>query len=114
MRKPVHLPKWLMVYAVGAVAAMFIAAGCSGYNDARGKGDAPAGKGDDSTATITNMPDGFPNVSRKCLKGSEPWAAAVNTSGALVLYQDPVKCGGKPVPGATFVSSNIQRVESEG
>lgn len=33
MRKPVRLPKWLMIYAVGAVVAMLVAAGCNATED---------------------------------------------------------------------------------
>jgi hypothetical protein len=54
---------------IWAGAALLIAipvAGCSGYNNARGKGDAPVGTSDDSPAQILNMPDGFGNVAMKC------------------------------------------------
>jgi len=73
--------------AGGLMAALLLfgVAGCSGYNDHRGKGDAPvAGRhGDDSPADVVNMPDSFPNISTKCLKGRAPWAAAVTTDRIL-------------------------------
>jgi len=50
--------------AIATVAVL--AVGCSGYNNARGKGDAPVAGSDDSPAQIINMPDGFPNVATKC------------------------------------------------
>lgn len=53
--------------AAGLLAAAIAgAAGCSGYQNARGKGDAPVGTSDDSPAQILNMPDGFGNVATKC------------------------------------------------
>jgi hypothetical protein len=48
------------------VAVLVLTAGCSGYNNARGKGDAPVGSSDDTPAQILNYPDGFPNVAIKC------------------------------------------------
>lgn len=87
----------------GLVAALLLfgAVGCSEWNDERGKGDAPVAdrKGDDSPANVTNMPDTFPNIATKCLKGREPWAAAVTTDRILILFQDPDHCGGKAVAG---------------
>jgi len=89
--------------AGGLMAALLLfgVVGCSSYNDHRGKGDAPvAGRhGDDSPADVVNMPDSFPNISTKCLKGRAPWAAAVTTDRILILFQDPDHCGGKAVAG---------------
>ncbi len=87
---------------LGIVAAsallLFGATACSNYDDHRGKGDAPAGKGDDSPGNITNMPDSFPNLALKCLKGDAPWAAVTTTAGAVMLIQDPARCGGTVIP----------------
>jgi hypothetical protein len=52
------------VLVIGTMVAL--AAGCSAYNDDRGKGDAPVGSTDDSPAAVINFPDGFANVARKC------------------------------------------------
>lgn len=82
------------------------ATACQGYNDSRGKGDAPAGKGDDSPADITNMPNDFPNLSTKCIKGHEPWAAVVTTDRVVVMIQDPAHCGGTRVPGSLMAEAN--------
>lgn len=41
-------------------------AGCSGYNDARGRGDAPVGPANDDAAEIVNFPDTFSGVAIKC------------------------------------------------
>lgn len=51
--------------------------GCSGYNEARGKGDAPIGRRDDSPAEVTNFPNGFGNVATKCsvIPGKRIWMA---------------------------------------
>lgn len=62
-RIPLRRPAVAVAAAALTVAAV---AGCSGYNDARGKGDAPVGHSDDSPAEILNMPDGFGNVASKC------------------------------------------------
>jgi hypothetical protein len=94
-----------------AVAAIGIGAlgvaGCSSYDDHRGKGDAPVSgrHGDDSPAAVTNMPNDFPNVALKCLKGDAPWAAVVTTDRTLIVIQDPTRCGGEKVPGALMVDA---------
>lgn len=90
---------------LGIVAAsallLFGATACSNYNDHRGKGDAPVagGKGDDSPAYCTNMPDGYPNTCTKCVPGFAPWALTVTTDRTMIMIQAPDKCGGKIVPG---------------
>lgn len=88
---------------LGVLAAsallLFGATACSSYNDHRGKGDAPAGKGDDSPAAITNMPDDFHNAATKCIKGFAPWAFLNTTSDDAIIFQAPEACGGKAVPG---------------
>lgn len=98
--------------AAALLAGLLLAgtAGCSSYNDARGKGDAPAGKGDDSPAAITNMPDDFRNAAVKCLKGFEPWAYLNTTSDDVVVFQAPKACGGQAVPGATVVRPPVAAV----
>jgi len=97
---------------LGIVAASALlllgATACSSYDDHRGKGDAPVagGKGDDSAASCTNMPDGFPNTCTKCIKDFAPWAQVSTTSAILIMIQDPEKCGGKVVPGFQLVEGN--------
>lgn len=92
--------------AVAAGLLLCGATACSSYNDHRGKGDAPAGKGDDTPARITNMPDGFPNLSVKCLKGDAPWAAVVTTDRGVILIQDPIACGAPGGNNRWWVTSN--------
>lgn len=84
---------------------MLTATGCWG-DDSRGKGDAPAAKGDDSPGIVTNMPDSFPNVVLKCLKGDAPWAAVVSTDRTMIMIQDPQRCGGKVVVGSQAAEGN--------
>lgn len=85
------------VFAAVALSA-FSLAGCSKYNDSRGKGDAPvAGKsGDDSPAFCTNMPDHFSNVCTKCLYGFPGIAVASTThdggTADIKLFSAP-QCG---------------------
>jgi hypothetical protein len=48
-------------------AASLALAGCDGgYNGARGRGDAPVGRSDDTPAEVINFPDRFGNVATKC------------------------------------------------
>lgn len=50
-----------------AVAVLLVGtAACSGYDNSRGKGDAPVSGKDDSPAQVVNFPDGFANVAIKC------------------------------------------------
>ncbi len=56
----------VIVALCSLVAIPLGAVSCSGYNDARGKGDAPVGPADDSAAEIINFPDGFSGVATKC------------------------------------------------
>ncbi len=51
---------------VAAAALALVAGGCSGFNDERGRGDAPIGPFDDSPAEVINFPDQFANVAHKC------------------------------------------------
>lgn len=90
------------------VATVTLATACSSYDNARGKGDAPAAPGDDSSAAITNMPDGFSNLAVKCLKGDAPWAMGVTTQADFVIFQDPARCGGKAVLGPVAVPGVAQ------
>lgn len=89
-----------------AVLVLGTATGCSSWNDSRGLGDAPAKKGDDSAADITNMPDKYPNIAVKCIKGHEPWAAVVTTDRITIMIQDPANCGGQRVPGSLMAEAN--------
>lgn len=79
-----------------AVGALVVGAVACDPNDHRGKGDAPVyqRKGDDTPAYVTNMPDGFKNVSAKCLYGFPGEAVSTNTNGVTLVF--PYKgCDGK-------------------
>jgi len=104
------IPRWLLLTCVAAVAAIFTLAGCSSYNDHRGKGDAPVEnrKGDDTPAQVINMPDDFRNMAIKCIKGSEPWAFVNTTTDDAMLIQDPAKCGGKVLTAPLQVRPPMQ------
>jgi hypothetical protein len=110
--------RWLT--AAVTLALVFSATACSNNDDdSKGMGDAPVatastGKkgGDDSPATITNMPDGYINLATKCVAGAPPWRAIVGThtdyaSSPLGLVQDPKACGGDWVPGPKVVLSPV-------
>jgi len=73
--------KRIVMTVAGAVVIGLGLSACSQYNDERGKGDAPVYQksGDDSPAFVTNMPDGFGNISAKCLYGFPGMAVVTNT-----------------------------------
>jgi hypothetical protein len=107
--------RWLAAAAAATLA--LTATGCSRDNDSKGMGDAPVatsstGKkgGDDTPAIVTNMPDGYGNVSTKCVAGAPPWRLIEGTNtdyngSQMIVVQDPKKCGGDWVPGPTAVVS---------
>lgn len=70
------------VAAVVAAVALGTMTACSGYNDERGKGDAPVANrsGEDSPKHVTNNPDGFGNVATGCVAGATGWRYFVTTS----------------------------------
>lgn len=94
------------IVSIAACAALLFGASACSWDDSRGKGDAPAAKGDDSPGIVTNMPDGFPNTVLKCLKGDAPWAAVVSTDRTMIMIQDPTRCGGKVVVGSQAAEGN--------
>lgn len=84
---------------VAALAALSILtlAGCSEYNDQRGKGDAPVQNraGDDAPAVVINMPDGFSNIAVKCLNGNGLYVTT--REAAPVIVKDDSNCAGSTV-----------------
>lgn len=84
------------VAATAAALAALALAGCSSYNDARGKGDAPVGPTDDSPAQIINFPDGFGNVAIKCDgHGHRLYVAThVKTDPSVTVVEDSTCPGG--------------------
>jgi hypothetical protein len=81
------------VAGAAVVVALAGVAGCSRYNDERGKGDAPvSGKhGDDSPAEVYNFPDGFGNLATKCVgHGYRAYVTTNNNAPSNVqLVADP-------------------------
>jgi len=73
------------VLAVCAVAAL---AGCSDFNNDRGKGDAPVGDRDDAPAVVVNFPDGFMNVAVKC-HGPNGIYTHTRAAAPVVVPNDP-------------------------
>jgi hypothetical protein len=82
-----------------AVLAVLLAlAGCSDFDDERGRGDAPVEdrRGDDAPANVINMPDRFSNVAFKCWG---PNGIYVTTRDAApVVVPDDAQCEGTDAP----------------
>lgn len=84
--------------AVGAavLGAVLALAGC-GANDAKGYGDAPVKgrQGEDSPATVYNMPDGFGNLATKCVGSGNRAYVTTNSGGPsnIQIVKDP-QCPG--------------------
>jgi hypothetical protein len=82
-----------MVVVVGGLLA-----GCSqGYNDERGKGDAPVRgrSGDNTPAEVFNMPDGFGNLATKCVgHGFRAYVTTNATGPSNVQIVEDKACGG--------------------
>lgn len=78
-------------------AALALMAGCSEYNDDRGKGDAPVEdrNGDDKPAVVLNFPDSFANVAIKCYGGT----AVISTTreAPVQVIPDATICDGDKV-----------------
>jgi hypothetical protein len=108
--------------SVAAVSLLLLAAtACSSDDDSKGMGDAPVATttsgvrgGDDSPATITNMPDHYGNIATKCIAGAKPWRVIEGTNtdytgSNFVVVQDPKACGGDWVPGARYVPASSSK-----
>lgn len=107
---------------ITAVAVLLLT-GCNAFDgdDSKGMGDAPVATsstghrgGDDSAATITNMPDNYGNVATKCVAEARPWriieGTNFSTNSNFVVVQDPDQCGGAYVPGPRTVPSTTSSV----
>ena len=77
-----------------AVLSVALLAGCSGFNDERGRGDAPIGPFDDSPAEVVNFPDKFANVAHKC-DGHGHRVYSTTRQAAVTVIDDPT-CPGAP------------------
>jgi len=78
---------------VVAIALALAAGGCSGFNNERGRGDAPIGPYDDSPAEVINFPDQFANVAHKC-DGRGHRVYSSTRQAPPVVIDDP-SCAGK-------------------
>jgi hypothetical protein len=84
----------LVLAAALAIAAL---AGCSDYNDKRGKGDAPVSgkRGDDTPAQVYNFPDGFGNIATKCVGyGNRAYVTTNDSAPSNVQIVKDSTCGG--------------------
>jgi hypothetical protein len=59
-----HRPRRALVLV--ALGGLLLAAGCSHYNDSRGRGDAPAHQISKEPVDVIPMPDHFPNIADRC------------------------------------------------
>ena len=87
------------VVAGAAVIALGLGVlGCSQYNEARGIGDAPIGRHNDSPADVTNFPDKFGNVATKCstVAGKRIWMATHGNNARTFTVESDASCGGTP------------------
>lgn len=67
-----------------------VLAGCSGWNDTYGKGDAPVGPRDDSAADVVNFPDQYQNVAVKCYGPNGIYTTT--REAAPVVVKDDANC----------------------
>lgn len=82
--------RWTVRGAVmaGALAMTVGAAGCSGFNDDRGKGDAPVGRRHEAPRQVWQNLDGFPNVSAFCV-GVNGVYTTTREAAPVVVPDDP-------------------------
>lgn len=83
--------------AAAAAIAVLTLAGCSEYNDQRGKGDAPVQnrEGDDKPAVVINFPNEFANVAIKCYGGTA--LLTTTREAAPLVIPDSSLCDGDEV-----------------
>ena len=86
----------VMGTAVVAVFACGIAvSGCSGFNEARGRGDAPVASRDDEPKEVINFPDSFSNVAHACDGHGHRVYVTTRTDGSRAMFVTPDEsCGG--------------------
>lgn len=75
-----------------SICIIALLAGCGvkeNWENTRGKGDAPVGLKDDSSADVTNFPDSFANIATKCVAGAPGFRVFVTTrEAAPVVIRD--------------------------
>lgn len=77
-----------------ALLSVALFGGCSGFDDERGRGDAPIGPYDDSPAEVVNFPDKFANVAHKC-DGHGHRIYSTTRQAAVTVIEDAT-CPGAP------------------
>ena len=82
--------RWAVRAAVAATTLVVAAAaaGCSGYNDDRGKGDAPVGARHEAPRQVWQNLDGYPNVSAFCV-GVNGVYTTTREAAPVVVPDDP-------------------------
>jgi hypothetical protein len=92
-----ELMKTRLIVLAGTIVLVLVTtlAGCGGYNQARGRGDAPVGHRDSTPAEVINMPDEFGNVAVKCDgHGHRIYVVTHNKTDAPVTVIDDPSCPG--------------------
>jgi hypothetical protein len=87
-----HLRHLLAGAATFAVLSVGLGA-CDSFNSSRGRGDAPVGHYDDSSAEVINFPDKFANVAHKC-DGHGHRVYSTTRQATVVVIDDPSCPGG--------------------
>jgi hypothetical protein len=78
------------ILGLAAVAAIATTAGCSEFNDDRGKGDAPVDQQADREVTVWPNGDGFPNVAAFCIGDNGVYSVTGGNRDPLdVVANDP-------------------------
>lgn len=76
---------------VAVCMAALVLPACKGYNNARGRGDAPVGPVDSAEARIVEFPDLFANIAFKCIGPNGIYVTTRDAAPAIVA-NDPL-CG---------------------
>lgn len=71
-----------------AVLTVVVLAGCSDWNDDRGRGDAPADQQPDQTRKVWPNADHFPNISAFCIGGNGVYTTT-REAPPTVIVDDP-------------------------
>lgn len=86
-----HLNPRTLVGAAAVSAAVLVGGACSGFNDDRGVGDAPADQQGDQAVKVWPMPDQFANIAAMCI-GEDGVYVTTREAAPFVVASDP-NCG---------------------
>lgn len=78
----------LRLIAGACALALALTAGCSGFNDDRGVGDAPVDQQPDATRKVWPNANAFPNISAFCIGGNGVYSTTRQAPPAIVV-NDP-------------------------